>query len=476
MEEQNKSDALTDASAEKKQSIKNFIKNLKKNTESGNEYYKALCDVIDSEGVESQIKVKKKKISKKDEQKLSRINKKREKKGLEPVDMIYVKRTGFRVFICFLFLCFLIGMGGVTILAKWMSQAPDIDLTKFEHNDATVVYDTNGDEYQALQSREMREPIEIEEVPELVQLAFISIEDQRFYSHFGVDIRGTMKAVVNVLTSGSTDGPGGSTITQQLIKLTHLSSETSIKRKVMEWYLSVKLENTIEKREILEAYLNKVNMSDTWGIESAAQHYFGVSSNQLSVAQAAVLASIINSPAFYNPYNYLLDDEGSYYIEKTVLEDGSILYGYNPENQARALEVVAKMYELGYIRQTEYLVAKDELENNKIGLIKPQFLSTYSYFTDAVYQQVVSDLMEEYGYSEDDATDMVLNGGLNIYSTVDPVIQTTMEKYAQDSSIFPSQSSTAKEASKILSEINGEETNLIPQVGSAVIEIGRAHV
>ena len=280
--------------------------------------------------------------------------------------------------------CFI---GGFALMLVWMAQAPALDLDKFNYASATHLLDKDGKYYQELQGSENREPISIEEIPEIVQLAFVSIEDKRFYEHGGVDLIGTGKAILGVLTSGSTDGPGGSTITQQLIKLTHLTSETSIKRKVQEWKLAIEVEKKLSKEEILEAYLNKVNMSQAWGIQSGAQYFFKKDVDELSIAQAAVLASIINAPTYYNPLVY--EDEngdGEYTLVKEKNSEGKTVLAYDENNQERALEVVQKMYDLNHISKEEYDIAVDELKNNKIGLVENKSNTVYSYFTDAVYE------------------------------------------------------------------------------------------
>lgn len=359
---------------------------------------------------------------------------------------------------------------GVGFIVTWMIDTPSISADDFTYTSATMVYDINGNPYQELQTAETRIPVSIDEVPEMVQLAFVSIEDQRFYAHHGVDIRGTVKAVFSMLFSGSTDGPGGSTITQQLIKQTVLTSEVSIERKVKEWKLAVEIESKMTKSEILEAYLNQCNMSITWGIESAAQDYFGESVDQLSVAQAAVLASIINSPTYYNPYVYAEDENGNRYLVTTTDANGNTVISYDPDNLERALLVIQKMHQLGHINDQEYEIAKSQLENNLIGLLYPTDTSTYTYFTDAVYTQVLNDIMTQYNYTHDAAENLLLNGGLKIYSTVDPDVQTALEQQAADDGNFPSQSSAAAAASAAVTAATGEPTNYIPQLGGVVIQ------
>jgi len=364
--------------------------------------------------------------------------------------------------------CFI---GGFSLMIVWMAQAPALDLDKFNYASASHLVDKNGKYYQELQGSENREPVSIEEIPEMVQLAFVSIEDRRFYQHSGVDIIGTGKAILGVLTSGSTDGPGGSTITQQLIKLTHLTSETSIKRKVQEWKLAIELEKKLSKEKILEAYLNKVNMSQAWGIQAGSRYFFKKDVNQLSVAQAAVLASIINAPTYYNPLKYEdKDNDGDYTLVKEKNSEGKTVLAYDDNNKDRALEVVQKMYDLGHINKQEYDIAVDDLKNNKIGLKQNKNQGVYSYFTDAVYEQVVDDIAKKYNYSKEDASSFVLNNGLTIKTTLNPIVQNALEKTAENDSIFPSQSYSASEASAAMTKKKGEEVNYDPEVGMTVIE------
>lgn len=387
-------------------------------------------------------------------------------KSLKPKKKITLKK----VLACFIVLIFVGIIGGVSVGIVWMAQAPPLDTNKFNFTNTTHLVDKNGKYYQELQGSENRNPVSIDEIPEIVQLAFISIEDKRFYDHGGVDIIGTGKAIMNVFLSGSTDGPGGSTITQQLIKLTHLTSENSIKRKVMEWRLAVEAESKLSKEQILEAYLNKVNMSQAWGIQAGAEFFFGKKVNKLSVAQSAVLASIINAPSYYNPLVYKETGDGEYKLVRKKNGDGKKVLAYDENNRDRALLVVENMHNQGHINDAEYEIAKADLEKNRIGLVEPKDNSIYSYFTDAVYTQVIDDIKEKYNYSEDDASTFLLNSGLTIKSTVDPKIQNVMDKVSTHDYLFPSQSYSAAAASEAMTRKTGEEVNYIPQVGMAIVE------
>ncbi len=404
-----------------------------------------------------------------------RKRRRRKKKG-EKKNRPLWKKILLIALIVILCICFICGIAGLVVMIKWMSEAPELDLTKLQFVEASKVYDINDDFYQELQSSERREPVTIQEVPELVQLAFVSIEDQRFYSHFGVDVRGTLKAVIGVLTTGSTEGSGGSTITQQLIKQTHLTSEVSIKRKVMEWKLAYQLEKSMSKREILQAYLNKINLSSAWGIESAAELYFGVSCDELSVAQSACIASIMKAPTYYNPYSYVTDEDGNEHIEKETLEDGTVRVVQSEANAERSKLVVNKMLELGHISQKEHDIAIKEIENNEVGLVMPTYSSDYTYFTDAVYTEVLEDMQEKYSLSYEETVDLLLNGGIKIYSTVDPIVQNALNSAAADDSLIADQSYEAQMASEAMSAATGETVNYVPEEASVVIQNSTGYV
>ena len=153
------------------------------------------------------------------------------------------------------------------------------------------------------------------EVPDHVKNAFIAIEDERFYEHFGVDIKGIIRAAYQGVKEGNLPTAGGSTITQQLIKLTHLSPAKKLSRKIKETYLSISLERIMSKDKILENYLNKINFAYSHGIQAASKTYFNKEVNELSVAQAAVLAAIPKAPTHYKPYIVEKNENGHIYIK-----------------------------------------------------------------------------------------------------------------------------------------------------------------
>ena len=386
------------------------------------------------------------------------------------------KRILLTLFLTVLILGLIAGAGGLYIIYKIMEEAPPLDLSKLIFEDPSVVYDINGDFYQELQTSEKRENITIDQVPELVQLCFVSIEDQRFYSHFGVDIRGTLNAVLGVITTGSTEGMGGSTITQQLIKQTHLSSETTIKRKIKEWKLAYELEQQLPKRKILEAYLNKINLSYAWGVQSASNMYFGKDVSELTIAQAATLASILKAPTYYNPYKYAEDEDGNSYLVREDDGNGNKVIIQDDPSRERAKLVIDKMLELGHISEREWEIAYAEIDENRIGLVDPEWGSDYTFFTDAVYEEVLEDLQTKYSMTYDEAVNLMLNGGISIYSTIDPVVQRTLDRYAADDSMFPDTTYEADAASAAMTELMGHTVSYHPEVGGVVLQNSTSYV
>ncbi len=403
-------------------------------------------------------------------------NNKRKKRSKKPLTG---KQKAFKALkwigIILLALILVGGIVGGAVAYSWIQDAPELDMSRFEYIEPSRILDKNGDFYQELQGTEKREVVSIEDIPEMVQYAFISIEDERFKTHNGVDLRGLTRAGLEVFRTGSLSGPGGSTITQQLIKLTHLTPDKALERKVVEMYLARELEKVYTKEQILEAYLNKINFSYAWGVQSASEVYYGKDVSEITIAQAAALASIIVSPANYRPYIIEELEDGSFGIKKD--EDGKV--AYNERNQSRALAVVAKMRELGHISQEEYEIAVDQLKNNDFGLQEPPKTEIYSYFTDTLYDQITRDLLESDNFNfttREEAQTYLLNSGLTIYSTIDPDVQKVLDDKFSDDSLFPRQSSVARQASEAMSKELDEEINYTPEAAMTIIDNQTGHV
>ncbi len=383
-------------------------------------------------------------------------------------------------YLTIIFLFFIITTTGTAagVAHTYIKECPDLSLEKFDYPQTSVILDQNGEFYQELQGKEKRECISISEVPDHVKNAFIAIEDERFYEHFGVDIKGIIRAAYQGVKEGNLTTAGGSTITQQLIKLTHLSPAKKLSRKIKETYLSISLERIMSKDKILENYLNKINFAYSHGIQAASKTYFNKEVNELSVAQAAVLAAIPKAPTHYKPYIVEKNENGHIYIKKD--KEGNIIH--SPKNKERALIIIEKMKELGFIGEDDYRTAKNQLYRSNVGLIEPKEAEIYSYFTDALYEQLVSELMKKYfsdlpkKESREKAVNLLLNGGLKIYSTIDVDIQEILDRNFANDKLFPKQSSTAKKASKEKSRELNREIEYRPEGSMVIIENSTGHV
>lgn len=283
--------------------------------------------------------------------------------------------------------------------------------------------DENGNTYEPVEiyGTENRKWITYNQMPKMLVDAFIAIEDERYWSHNGVDWKRTFGAVLSFATGS--DNYGGSTITQQLIKNYTGDDETSIQRKVKEITRALSLSERRTKEEVLEMYLNRIHLSrSNYGVWAAAKYYFGkdisideetgLPIDELTLAECAALASIPKSPTKYDPVR-------------------------NPEfNKERRQLVIDKMYELGWVTEEQYLEAKNQDIELNITFEESQIQGKYSYFTDALIEQIVKDLGTEYGYTRSEALGLIYSGGLQIYSTENPSIQKAMEEVFNDPNTF----------------------------------------
>ena len=253
--------------------------------------------------------------------------------------------------------------------------------------------------------------VDMEEIPRHMQLAVVAIEDERFESHYGIDWKRTVAAFANSVLHFNDVEFGGSTITQQLIKVTTGDKEHNWTRKITEILRAVEMEKLYDKDQILEAYLNNLPLSNNVvGVGAGAQYFFGKDVQELTIAESAVLASITNNPSRYNPYT-------------------------RPQNvKNRQMMVLKKMNELGFITDDEYVqAAGEELQYKSI--IK--HTATWDYYVDLVIEDVIADLQDQYGYTEQYATQMVFYGGLNIYSAEKPSQQKAVEEIYANEKNYP---------------------------------------
>ena len=313
---------------------------------------------------------------------------------------------------------------GIGVVKGVIDNAPDIDNTSvIPRGFKSVMLDSEGNKMADLiTAGSNRIWVDIENVPEHVQHAFVAIEDERFYEHNGIDIKGIIRAGVKGITSGFKKTEGASTITQQLLKnsvfdfMSESTMAEKVERKLQEQYLAIKLEKTMTKDEILEAYLNTINLGqNTLGIQAAANRYFNKDVSELTVSEAAVIAGITKSPNAYNPIS-------------------------NPEkNKERRDLVLLYMLEQGYLSQEEY---EEAMEDDVYARIQTtnEIKSTatvYSYYVDAAIENVINDLQEVKGYTSQQAYNLVYNGGLTIETAMDPEIQAIMDEEMANEENYP---------------------------------------
>ncbi|MDO4616509.1 MAG: transglycosylase domain-containing protein [Lachnospiraceae bacterium] len=321
-------------------------------------------------------------------------------------------------------------MLGIGAYRGTIDSAPDIeDVNIMPLGQATMIYDSQGTLIQQLNSSEgNRVSVSISEIPEDMQHAIVAIEDSRFYTHNGIDPQGMLRAVAVAISTGLRRTEGASTITQQLLKnnvFTDWTEETriqSIKRKLQEQYLAVKLEAALTadgrdtKAVILENYLNTVNFgSGCYGIQTAAEKYFGKESSDLTLSECAVLAAIPQNPTKWNPITY-------------------------PENNAiRREKVLGDMLEQEYITEEQYREALADSVYERIAMHSETTPTEepYSYFVDETIVQLKKDLMEQKGYTEVQANNAIYSGGLRIYTTQDSTIQAIMDEEFQNEANYP---------------------------------------
>ena len=336
-------------------------------------------------------------------------NKKKPKKRRSIIGMI------FSFIGCMLCLCIMAASVGGVLLSMYIVQvtADDgetLDLDNQKNRQTSIIYDINGNEYASLSRNENRIWRELSAMPENLQNAVIAIEDKNFRTEPGINLKGTIGAALNAFTGNRIWGTnrGASTLEQQLIKNLTGDSEQDNMRKVREIFRALGLDNKYSKETILEAYLNTIPLTGIiHGMEAGSIEYFGKHVEDLTLAECATLASITKNPTKYNPAT-------------------------NPEELIkRRNHVLYEMYTQGYITETEFNAAKAEtvtLTEKTSTTENATRSSSNSWFTDALYTQLLSQLQEDLNYTADEAKELIFSGGLRIYSTVDPTVQAGVEK------------------------------------------------
>ena len=370
---------------------------------------------------------------------------------------------------------FLVAGTAVGVVAGIVREIEPIDGTNLYTflDESSFIYDKDGNTMEKVQTEGHRAILDFNQIPDHLIDAFIAIEDERFWDHGGVDVKRIFGAFWTNLRTGSRQG--ASTINQQLAKIIYLSPEQTYTRKIKDAYYGMQLDRQLSKKQILEAYLNTINLGSVAfsgsysvqanGVQAAAQLYFSKDVNELTNAEAALLAGIARNPRRYSPVSLLRKDQ--------VQEDHVVLYDedaeysvvFNPETLPRMRLVLNSMHRLGYLSDNEY---EEALSQDIASSIQPNTLSgdnDISSFFGELVQRDVLEALENAGYSSQDASHMLQSGGLSIHSTLDMRMQQILEEEYNKAENFPG---TLKDADG--NYILDDQGNVQPQSAMVIMD------
>lgn len=356
-------------------------------------------------------------------------------------------------------LLLLLGVGiigisaGIGAFRGIISTAPDIsNIDVSPSGFSSFVYDSEGHQIEKLVAADSnRIPVSMEQIPENLAHAFVAIEDERFYDHNGIDIKGIMRAGIETIKKRDL-GQGASTITQQLLKnnvfdnWTNESDIEKIRRKIQEQYLAIELEKEFTEKlgrdaakdKILENYMNTINLGqNTLGVQAASLRYFNKPVYQLNLSECACIAAITQNPSKWNPISH-------------------------PDNNKFRRDIVlGNMLEQGYISQSEYDKAIADDVYSRIQLVNEETKdsSVYTYFVDELTEQVLNDLVEKSGYNETQAYRLLYTGGVSIFTTQDPQIQKICDDAFSNPDNFPADTKWYLKYELTIEKANGDMEN-----------------
>lgn len=372
------------------------------------------------------------------------------KKNISSKKAMKKKRVGVRLFKALLICILLVAIVGISVVGLFakriIDNTPTVTPADVKPSGYTsFVYSEDGALLEKfVQSGSNRVYRSIDEIPQDLADAFVAIEDERFYSHNGIDLKGILRAAVVGVTNGFHFSEGASTLTQQLIKnnvfpefVEEKTLMDRLERKLQEQVLAVQIEQQMSKEEILEAYMNTINLGQNClGVQSASKRYFGKDVSELTLSECAVIAGITQNPAGYDPVVY-------------------------PESNAeRRTKVLNNMLEQEYITQEEYDTAMaDNVYDRILQTATEENSSVYSYFDDALIEQVINDLQTKKGYSETQAHNALYSGGLTIISTQDTRIQQICDEEVANESVYPSTTEYGLEYALTVTKADGTVTN-----------------
>ena len=352
------------------------------------------------------------------------------------------------LFVSLIALCIGVTCLGIGSFRGVIDNAPDVnDIDIMPLGYATFLYDDQGNQIRKLAApNSNRLPVTLDQIPEDLQHAVVAIEDERFYEHNGIDVKGILRAGVKAITTGDFS-EGASTITQQLLKnnvFTNWTSESTwlekFTRKFQEQYLAVQVEKKTDKNTILENYLNTINLgAGAYGVQAAARQYFDKDVWDLNLSECATLAGITQNPTRFNPI-------------------------VNPENnQKRRKEVLQHMLDQNYITKKHYKAALADDIYSRIQAAQEKNSSTentvYTYFEDELTDQIINDLMNIKGYTKTQATNLLYSGGLKVYTTQDSNIQTILDEEYADPSNYPDEVQYELDYALTVTDPDGNQVN-----------------
>ena len=329
----------------------------------------------------------------------------------------------------------------MTYVGVIIMKAPKIETDNIYSllSQSSVLYDDKGEIIDNVFADQNRTIVEINQIPKNVQNAFIALEDKTFETHHGFNIIRIFGAIKDALLGGGSIS-GTSTITQQLARnlyLTDTMQERSLSRKITEAYYAVILEKNLSKSEILEAYLNTVNFGSGYGVQTAAQAYFSKDIEDVTLFEAAALAAMPQLPTTYALVKQVSVDSITEDTDNLIKKNGDYAYVWNDTAASRIKLCLKLMLEQGYISQADY----DEAVQTEIkDVVNPNadaLNDVSNYFADYVITQVIQDLQDQLGYDHQKAQQMVYNGGLQIYTTMDSQAQSVIEKEYKKDDNFP---------------------------------------
>ncbi|MDR1569369.1 MAG: transglycosylase domain-containing protein [Oscillospiraceae bacterium] len=336
--------------------------------------------------------------------------------------ILAVLATSMKLAVLLILIASLAGVGVVVGIGKaYVETAPELDIASFDDQAQTsFIYDASGNLITTYKGTEDRVLVSINEIPLNLQHAFVAVEDARFYTHAGVDVKRILGAFINNLSSSGTQG--GSTITQQLIKQRMLTDEQSYKRKIQEAYLAMELESRYAKDQILESYLNTIFLGESYyGVKTAALGYFGKDLSQLTLRECAMLAGVTRSPYYYNPRR-------NFFTRYTATSDTPTI------TNNRTDYVLRMMYENQFITQDEYRAALDKSTASVLEKAPGSDGGMYdhAYYVEYALHDVVTRMLELYQYDDTSANRSLVErelrtGGYSIYLCIDPAIQDIVE-------------------------------------------------